>query len=145
MNTEVNKPNTTTTTSVDNDDLNLINCCWCGCLSFPAFKDKTYCSPCQLKCYRECQRCKRPFPNQSYFVHDETFCNSCFTQRIQQKSQYFKRKEMTKCVLKHFQDLEQVHPDSLLQIILNNDNNTTTPPPVKQPRRRRTRRNNVHV
>lgn len=119
-------------------DLKLINCCWCGSLSFPAFKDKKYCSYCHSKCFRECKRCKKPFPNQSYFLQDALFCNSCFMQKKNQKSCYFKRKEMEKCILKHFQNLETLERYSLVDNIKTSSH---IQQPVKQPRRSRRRKN----
>lgn len=115
----------------------IISCCWCGCLSLAALPGKTYCLPCHLNCFRECLRCKRPFPKESYFLHDECLCNSCFFQKQKQKQSYLKRKQMEKCVLKHLQNLETLDPDSLVASALESETH-----PVKPHRRQSQKKKN---
>jgi len=39
---------------------------------------KDYCLSCKDACYRECNRCRRPFNSPKFFNLDEKRCNGCY-------------------------------------------------------------------
>lgn len=51
-------------------------CNWCSAAG-QLVTDKLYCTACAAKCYRECIRCHRPFPNKCYFRTNNKRCVSC--------------------------------------------------------------------
>lgn len=63
----------------DNTDFTKINhvCEWCSKLT-ELVENKKYCEKCLENCFRECIRCKKPYPSSDYFVLDKSRCNSCF-------------------------------------------------------------------
>lgn len=72
-------------------DNNLV-CCWCGKNTTPLIKDRKYCLDCDEKKFKECIRCKRPFPDSKYFADINSLrCNTC-TKRYEKEKQRRKTK-----------------------------------------------------
>ena len=51
-------------------------CSWCKQLN-PLEKNKAYCEQCSAGMFRECVRCKLPYPDKKFFEKNETLCNAC--------------------------------------------------------------------
>jgi len=51
-------------------------CNWCNRYSQLA-PGKPYCNLCKDACYRECQRCHKPFTSPKFFILDEKRCDPC--------------------------------------------------------------------
>jgi hypothetical protein len=52
-------------------------CNWCA-ENIPLVPDKKYCYSCLASCYKECVRCKKPFPEEKYFLLSSDRCNTCY-------------------------------------------------------------------
>ena len=52
-------------------------CNWCGSTTSTFVQNKSYCTDCSRKCFRECVSCHKPYPHEKYFLANETRCNSC--------------------------------------------------------------------
>lgn len=114
-------------------------CNWC-CKMHWCEKNKYYCSDCGQKCFRECKRCHKPFPNENYFICHSKHCNACYAQLRKQKNGYHKKKVMEKSILKHLQRIERskTKVTTLVDQILK-----STVPVVKQPRKKKKKNNNI--
>lgn len=51
-------------------------CNWCGGF-FPFVPGKQFCKKCGDAAFKECRRCHRPYPDESFFELDKERCTSC--------------------------------------------------------------------
>lgn len=59
-------------------------CNWCGKYVKLEGTNKS-CSRCTNNAYKICRRCKKPYPNSSYFELDEERCNACQRKYLKEK------------------------------------------------------------
>ncbi len=55
----------------------ITKCNWCTNYA-TLLPGKKFCQQCNENLFRECARCRRPFPHEKYFDGNNTRCNSCF-------------------------------------------------------------------
>ena len=61
-------------------------CNWCGQLNVLSSSEKKYCSVCENNCVRECKRCHRPFPCETYFTLSNERCDTCERKYLKESS-----------------------------------------------------------
>lgn len=76
-------------------------CNWCG--NGTLLQGKPYCDHCFSQCFRECKRCKKPFPNPNFFTTDTNYCDACVVQREKQIQNRLKQEENNRLILLHLQ------------------------------------------
>jgi hypothetical protein len=73
-----------TTGGTSDSEAVVITCNWCG-IAGRLMKGKPYCSRCHEKCFRECVRCHRPLPHESYFKQSDVRCNACHCKYLRER------------------------------------------------------------
>lgn len=59
-------------------------CIWCQEYKSLA-KQKPYCLECMTKMYRECARCRKPYPHAKYFDGDDRRCLTCQKKYVKER------------------------------------------------------------
>lgn len=68
-------------------------CIWCG-ESNPLENNKNYCVACAEKCFRECCRCHKPYPNKRFFRYNDSRCNACQQKLLAERKKREKSSEI---------------------------------------------------
>lgn len=121
-------------------------CSWCTNYC-KLVKGKSYCQKCEDECYKECRRCKRPFPNARFFEFDETRCNTCHGKYKKEKEKRMAKKETPQQPQKDMRSQPQMvmtKQTCKKPKLSSNDENPTdvketneTPTPTKSSRKRK--------
>jgi hypothetical protein len=65
-------------------EANIKPCSWCKQLG-TLERNKSYCEHCSAVMFRECIRCKLPYPDKKYFEKNDVRCNTCQLKYLKEK------------------------------------------------------------
>jgi deoxyadenosine/deoxycytidine kinase len=95
MGKATNKRAATETFQSDTDFENFKQkCSWCGRFTELA-KNKKFCAQCARNCFRECQRCHNPYPNECFFTLDAVRCDTCHRKLLAERAAKARRNQQS--------------------------------------------------